>query len=131
MLNYHNRTVEPCVTSLVEAMERTFLTKTARTQKQKVKYFTNRLKLVPIGGEGGIADIADKLTRNEVASSNEMRQVIGWKPRPEPQADELRNSNMPRADTDLENKKDDPEDPVAATKVKGQLAVKKLQAKSA
>jgi len=99
MLNYMNRTVEPCVQAIVEAMDRMFITKTARTQGQKLMFFPNRLKLIPIGGEGGIADIADKLARNEVASSNELRQVIGWKPRPEPQADELRNSNMPRADT--------------------------------
>lgn len=132
MLNYHNRTIEPCVTSVVESMEWSFLTKTARTQKQKIKYFTNRLKLIPIGGEGGVADIADKLTRNEVASSNEMRQVIGWKPRTEPQADELRNSNMPRADTDLEgNTPPEEVDRTEAVKQKGQLAVQKLQAQSA
>ena len=102
-LNYMNRTIEPCVQAVVESMERSFLTKTARTQKQKLMFFPNRLKLIPIGGEGGIADIADKLARNEVASSNELRQVIGWRPRPEPQADELRNSNMPRSDTDLKD----------------------------
>lgn len=123
MLNYHNRTIEPMVAAVVEAMERTFLTKTARTQKQKIKYFTNRLKLVPIGGEGGIADIADKLTRNEVASSNEIRQIIGWKPRKEPQADELRNSNMPRDDTDLNKGGADPEE----VTVKKQVAVEKTQ----
>lgn len=132
MLNYHNRTIEPMVASVVESMEWSFLTKTARTQKQKVKYFTNRLKLIPIGGEGGIADIADKLTRNEVASSNEMRQVIGWKPRSEPQADELRNSNMPRGDTDLTvNTPPGQKDSMEETKVKGQLAVKEVQDTSA
>lgn len=131
MLNYMNRTVEPCVQAVTEAMERTFLTKTARTQKQKVMFFTNRLKLIPIGGEGGIADIADKLARNEIATSNELRQVIGWRPHSDPKADKLINSNMPVVDTGVvPNPKVDPNaDPNAAVKLKGQLAVQKqLQA---
>jgi len=130
MLNYMNRTIEPCVTSVVEAMERSFLTKTARTQKQKIKYFTNRLKLIPIGGEGGIADIADKLTRNEVATSNEMRQVIGWKPSKDAKADQLINSNMPVGDTGKPDPEaEEPKDPDEEVKLKGQLAVeKKLRA---
>jgi hypothetical protein len=99
MLNYMGRTVEPVLNAVVESMKRTFLTKTARTQKQSVMYFANRLKLIPIGGEGGIADIADKFTRNEIASSNEIRQIIGWKPSNEPKADKLINSNMPQGDT--------------------------------
>jgi hypothetical protein len=99
MLNYMGRTVEPVLNAIVEAMRRTFLTKTARTQNQTVMYFANRLKLIPIGGEGGIADIADKFTRNEIASSNEIRQIIGWKPSKEPKADQLVNSNMPQGDT--------------------------------
>lgn len=99
MLNYLNRTIEPIVDAIVEAMRPKFLTKTARTQKQEIMYFANRLALIPIGGEGGIADIADKLARNEIASSNELRQVIGWKPSKEPKADRLVNSNMPQADT--------------------------------
>jgi hypothetical protein len=99
MLNYMGRTIEPILDAEVEAMRRTFLTKTARTQKQTIMYFSNRLKLIPIGGEGGIADIADKLARNEIATSNELRQVIGWKPSTEPKADQLVNSNMPQADT--------------------------------
>ena len=101
MLNYMGRTVEPILNAVVESMRRTFLTKTARTQNQTIMYFANRLKLIPIGGEGGIADIADKFTRNEIASSNEIRQIIGWKPSPEPKADQLINSNMPQADTGL------------------------------
>ena len=99
MLNYMGRTVEPILDAIVEAMRRTFLTKTARTQKQTIMYFSNRLKLIPLGGEGGIADIADKLARNEIATSNEIRQIIGWKPSKEKKADQLVNSNMPQADT--------------------------------
>jgi len=107
MLNYMGRTVEPVLNAVVESMRRTFLTKTARTQKQTIMYFANRLKLIPIGGEGGIADIADKFTRNEIASSNEIRQIIGWKPSDEPKADQLVNANMPQADTGLPNPRED------------------------
>jgi hypothetical protein len=99
MLNYWDRTIEPICDAVVEAMRRVFLTKTARTQGQTVMYFRNAFKLVPIGGEGGIADIADKFTRNEIASSNEIRQIVGWKPSTEPKADQLVNSNMPQGDT--------------------------------
>jgi hypothetical protein len=99
MLNYMNRTVEPICDAIVESMRARFLTKTARTQGQSVMYFSNRFKLIPIGGEGGIADIADKFTRNEIASSNEIRQLVGWKPSTEPKADQLINSNMPQGDT--------------------------------
>jgi hypothetical protein len=101
MLNYWARSVEPVLDAIVEAMRRTFLTKTARTQKQTIMYFANRLKLIPLGGEGGIADIADKFTRNEIASSNEIRQIIGWKPSKNPKADQLVNSNMPQSDTGI------------------------------
>jgi hypothetical protein len=101
MLNYWTRTIEPICDAIVEAMRRTFLTKTARTQKQSILYFNDRFKLVPLGGEGGIADIADKFTRNEIAASNEIRQLIGWKPSQDPKADQLINSNMPQADTGL------------------------------
>jgi hypothetical protein len=106
MLNYLNRTIEPIADAIVEAMRRTFLTKTARTQKQTVMYFSNRLKLIPLGGEGGIADIADKLARNEIATSNELRQVIGWKPSKDKKADQLINSNMPQGDTGVPIPKD-------------------------
>lgn len=92
MLNYHNRTVEPIVSAFVEAMHRAFLTKTARTQKQKITYFRDPFKLVPIED---IAEIADKFTRNEILSSNEIRAILGIKPAKDPKADELRNSNMP------------------------------------
>lgn len=92
MLNYYNRTIEPVLDSIVEAMRRSFLTKTARTQKQSVLYFRDPFKLVPIND---IAEIADKFTRNEILSANEVRSFIGIKPSSDPKADELKNSNMP------------------------------------
>lgn len=95
MLNYENRTVEPLVTAIIEAMLRTFLTNTARAQRQSIMYFRNPFKLVPVDN---IAEIADKFTRNEILSANEIRQVIGFKPSEDPKADELRNSNMPQED---------------------------------
>jgi hypothetical protein len=92
MLNYNNRTVEPVLAAITEAMKRTFLTKTARSQNQSIMYFRDPFKLVPISE---IAEIADKFTRNEIVSSNEIRSAIGMKPSKDPKADELRNSNMP------------------------------------
>lgn len=91
MLNYYNRTVEPIVSVIVGEMIRTFLTKTARSQRQSIAYFRDPFKLVPVSE---IAEIADKLTRNEIATSNEIRQEIGWKPSKDPVADELRNKNL-------------------------------------
>jgi hypothetical protein len=108
MLNYNSRTIEPLLDAIVEAMRRTFLTKTARTQGQSIMYFRDPFKFVPIGGVGGIADIADKFSRNEIVSSNEIRQAIGMRPRPEAKADALINSNMPQADTGV-----NPQDPNA------------------
>lgn len=93
MLNYWNRTIEPILTAMVEAMRRTFLTKTARTQRQTVAFFRDPFRLVPIEN---IAEIADKFTRNEIMTSNEMRQVVGMAPHPDPKADQLLNSNMPQ-----------------------------------
>jgi hypothetical protein len=97
MLNYWNRTIEPILSAMVEAMRRSFLTKTARTQKQDVKFFRDPFRLVPIEN---IAEIADKFTRNEIMTSNEMRQVVGLKPHVDPKADKLVNSNMPAANPD-------------------------------
>lgn len=91
MLNYINRTVQPIMDTIVDEMKRKFLTKTARTQKQSIMYFNEPFKLVPIQN---IADIADKFTRNEIMSSNEMRQIVGLKPVKDPKADELRNKNL-------------------------------------
>lgn len=95
MLNYNNRTVEPIVTAIVESMRRAFLTQTARSQRQDIGYFRNPFKLVPVED---IAEIADKFTRNEILTSNEIRQVIGFKPSTDPDADKLRNANMPEVD---------------------------------
>lgn len=92
MLNYQNRTIEPIVTAIVEAMAMTFLTKTARTQGQKIMYFQTPLKMIPISQ---LADIADALSRNQIATPNELRPAIGLKPSQEPQAKTLVNSNMP------------------------------------
>lgn len=95
MLNYTTRTVETMVSAIVDPMKATFLTKTARTQKQSIMYFRDPFKLVPAAD---IAEISDKLTRNEIATSNEMRQVIGWKPSSDPKADQLINSNISQPD---------------------------------
>jgi hypothetical protein len=91
MLNYNNRTVEPIVAAIVDAMKRSFLSKTARTQGQTIMFFRDPFKLVPINN---IADIADKFATNEILSSNEIRQIIGMKPADDPKADELRNSHL-------------------------------------
>lgn len=91
MLNYYNRTVEPIVAVIVNEMKRKFLTKTARTQHQSIMFFRDPFKLVPVAD---LAEIADKFTRNEIATSNEMRQVMGWKPSKDPKADQLINSNI-------------------------------------
>lgn len=93
MTNYMNRTIKPMLVATTEAMIRTFLTKTARTQNHTVKYFLNPFGLVPVTD---IAEVADKFTRNEIMTSNEIRQIIGYKPVNDPKADELRNSNMPQ-----------------------------------
>ena len=90
-LNYNNRTIEPIVSAIVGAMKRSFLSKTARTQGQTIMFFRDPFKLVPINN---IADIADKFTRNEILSSNEVRQIVGMRPSDDPKADELRNSNI-------------------------------------
>lgn len=95
MLNYYNRTIEPLLASVTEAMKRAFLTKTARSQRQSVEYFRDPFKLVPVSQ---MAEIADKLTRNEVASSNDIRSIFGWRPVNDPKANELRNKNIPLPD---------------------------------
>ena len=91
MLNYYSRTIEPIVSAIVDEMKRKFLTKTARTQNQSIEFFRNPFKLVPVND---IAEIADKFTRNEIMTSNEIRQIVGMKPSDDPKADELRNSNI-------------------------------------
>ena len=100
MLNYHNRTVQPIVSVIVDEMKRKFLTKTARSQKQTILYFRDPFKLVPVSQ---IADIADKFTRNEILSSNEIRQIIGWKPSKDPKADQLINSTIRQPEPNKES----------------------------
>lgn len=94
-LNYINNTIEPIVSAICTEYKRTFLTKTARKQRQSILYFREPFKLVPVDN---LAEIADKFTRNEIMSSNEIRQIIGMKPADDPKADMLRNSNMPQQD---------------------------------
>lgn len=95
MLNYTNRTVEPFVAAIVDGMKRVFLTKTARTQGQSIMYFRDPFKFITMEKA---AEIGDKFTRNEILSSNEIRQGIGFRPSKDPQADELRNSNLNHPD---------------------------------
>lgn len=91
MLNFNNRTIEPFVSAIVDELKRKFLTKTARSQKQSIMFFRDPFRLVPVND---IAEIADKFTRNEIMTSNEIRQVIGMKPSKDPKADQLINSNI-------------------------------------
>ena len=95
MLNYYSRTIEPIVSAIVDEMNRKFLTKTARTQHHAIKFFRDPFKLVPVND---IAEIADKFTRNEILTSNEIRQIIGMKPSDDPKADRLVNSNISQPD---------------------------------
>ena len=94
MLNYHTRSIEPIISAVVDEMKRKFLTKTARSQYQSISFFRDPFKLVPVNN---IAEIADKFTRNEILTSNEIRQIIGMNPSDDPKADELRNSNISQA----------------------------------
>lgn len=95
MNNYFNRTIEPILSAIVDECNRKFLTKTARSQKQAIKFFREPFKLVPVTA---LADLADKFTRNEILSSNEFRAIIGYKPSSDPAADELRNKNLNKND---------------------------------
>lgn len=106
MLNYYNRTIEPIVSAIVDEMKRKFLTQTARTQKQSIMFFRDPFKLVPVND---IAEIADKFTRNEIMTSNEIRQIIGMKPSEDPKADELRNSNISQSNEEIAAKNQPPE----------------------
>lgn len=116
MLNYYNRTIEPILSAIVDEMKRKFLTKTARSQLQSISFFRDPFKLVPVNE---ISEIADKFTRNEIMTSNEIRQIIGMKPSDDPKADELRNKN-------LSQPKDDQTDPSNdATGEKIEMANKK------
>ena len=113
MINYHNRTVEPILAAIADEMTRTFLTKTARTQKQAISFFRDPFKIAPVSQ---IAEIADKFTRNEIMTKNEFRSIIGMRPSDDPRADELRNSNINQSEADqalldsqIENQNDDSE----------------------
>lgn len=107
MLNYTNRTIEPIASAIVDELKRKFLTKTARTQGQSIEFFRNPFRLVPINN---IAEIADKFTRNEILTSNEIRQIIGMKPSNDPKADQLINSNIahPTVEEPYEEEQVDP-----------------------
>lgn len=100
LLNYHSRTIEPIVSAIVDEMKRKFLTKTARSQRQTITFFRDPFKLVSINN---IAEIADKFTRNEIMTSNEIRQVVGMKPSDDPKADQLVNSNLNQPDAEGSN----------------------------
>ena len=95
MLNYYSRTIEPIIAAIVDEMKRKFLSKTARSQNQSIMFFRDPFKLVPVND---IAEIADKFTRNEILTSNEIRQVVGFKPSDDPKADQLINSNLNQPD---------------------------------
>ena len=103
MLNYYNRTIEPILLTIVEELKRKFLTKTARTQGQSVEFFRDPFKLVPVAE---LAELADKLTRNEIMTSNEVRQIIGMKPSSDPGADELRNKNLSQSNEQITESED-------------------------
>ena len=95
MLNYYSRTIEPIIAAIVDEMKRKFLSKTARSQNQSIMFFRDPFKLVPVNN---IAEIADKFTRNEILTSNEIRQIVGFKPSDDPKADQLINSNLNQPD---------------------------------
>ena len=99
MLNYYSRTIEPIVSAIADEMKRKFLTKTARTRGQSIQFFRDPFRLVPVND---IAEIADKFTRNEIMTSNEIRQIVGMKPSDDPKADELRNSNISQSKEDIQ-----------------------------
>lgn len=100
MLNYNNKTIEPILSAICDELTRKFLTKTARTQGQRVMFIQDPFKLVPVNN---IAELADKFTRNEILSSNEVRAIIGMKPSSDPKADELRNKNLNQSNAALNN----------------------------
>ena len=105
MLNYYSRTIEPIISAIVDEMRRKFLTKTARSQGQSFLFFRDPFKLVPIND---IANVADTFTRNEILSSNEIRQLIGIKPSSDPKADMLRNSNLNQTDQEVVQEEETP-----------------------
>lgn len=101
MLNYYNRTIEPMISAVVDEMKRKFLTKTARSRLQSIEFFRDPFKLVPVAD---LAEISDKMTRNEIMTSNEIRQLIGMKPASDPDADKLRNKNLNQSSEEVSEK---------------------------
>lgn len=108
MNNYYNRTIEPILSAIVDEFHRKFLTKTARSQHQSIQYFRDPFKLIPVNE---VSEIADKFTRNEILSSNEVRQIIGMRPSKDPAADELRNKNLSQSKTGGQPVRETVEDP--------------------
>ena len=104
MLNYYSRVIEPILSAITDEMKRKFLSKTARSQKQSIEFFRDPFKLVPVSQ---IAEIADKFTRNEIMTSNEIRQIVGMKPSDDPRADELRNKNLSEPNSGEDEKIDE------------------------
>ena len=102
MLNYYNRTIEPIVSAIVLEMRRKFLTKTARSQHQSIVFFNDPFKLVPVAQ---LADVADKFRRNEILSSNELRQIVGYRPNEDPKSDELTNPNISQSKEEVADNK--------------------------
>lgn len=125
MLNYNTRAVEPIISAIVDGMRRTFLTKTARSQNQSIMFFRDHFKLVPVGD---IANIADTFTRNEILTSNEVRQILGMKPSDDPKADQLVNSNMPQgADPAMAPMEEEqPVDPAQESASTGDIPISEL-----
>ena len=114
MRNYNSRTIEPIVSAIVDEMKRKFLSKTARSQKQTIMFFSDPFKLVPVSD---LAEIADKFTRNEILSSNEIRQVIGVKPSDDPKADQLINSNLNQPEEKTESSENNSENKEQVRKI--------------
>lgn len=112
MLNYYSRTIEPIVSAIVDELKRKFLTKTARSQGQSIMFFRDPFRLVPVND---IAEIADKFTRNEILTSNEVRQIVGMKPSDDPKADQLINSNIAHAKEDASGETDTPSEEADAS----------------
>lgn len=108
MQNYYSRSIEPIVSVIVDESKRKFITKTARSQGQSISYFMNPFRMIPISN---IADIADKFTRNEILSSNEVRALVGYKPSKDPKADQLINSNISQAKNSNENENQETNSP--------------------
>lgn len=123
MTNYNSRTVEPIISAITDEMKRKFLSKTARSQKQTIMFFLNPFRLVPLSQ---IAELSDKLSRNEIMSSNEIRQILGLKPSSDPGADELRNKNLSQSKEELKAKFGNGEKPATVENKVDELSIQEL-----